>query len=76
MKNFQNMNEVIKAENQKKTNIRIYIAALLAVQMLVLPMSGCTVASGTSSATGSTSWKWNLRAAPRAPCTEALSPAR
>ena len=52
MKNFQNMNEVIKAENQKKTNIRIYIAALLTVQMLVLPMSGCTVASGTSSATG------------------------
>ena len=52
MKNFKNMSEIVKAENQKKKNIRIYIAALLAVQMLMLPMSGCTVASGTSSAAG------------------------
>lgn len=52
MKNFKNMNEVIKAENQKKKNIRIYIAALLTVQMLMLPMSGCVMATGTSSSTG------------------------
>ena len=52
MKNFKNMSEIVKAENQKKKNLRIYIAALLAVQMLMLPMSGCTVASGTSSAAG------------------------
>ena len=49
MKNFKNMSEIVKAENQKKKNLRIYIAALLAVQMLMLPMSGCTVASGASS---------------------------
>ena len=52
MKNFKNMSEIVKAENQKKKNLRIYIAALLAVQLLMLPMSGCTVASGTSSAAG------------------------
>ena len=56
MKNLTNMSEIIKAENQKKKNIRIYIAALLAVQMLMLPMSGCASDGGTSvSGTGSNS---------------------
>ena len=54
MKNFKNMNEIIKAENQKKKNIRIYIAALLAVQMLMLPMSGCVSATDSSSVSGTT----------------------
>ena len=52
MKNFKNMTEIIKAENQKKKNIRIYIAALLAVQMLMLPMSGCTSAGSALSTSG------------------------
>lgn len=52
MKNCKNMNEIIKAENNRKKNIRIYIATLLAVQMLVLPMSGCALAAGSSSASG------------------------
>ena len=54
MKNFSNINEIIKAEDNKKKNIRIYIAALLAVQMLMIPLSGCTSGS-SSSASGNTS---------------------
>ena len=41
MKKFKDMKDIIKAENRKKKNIRIYIAALLAVQLLMLPFSGC-----------------------------------
>ena len=54
MKNFKNMSEIVKAENQKKKNLRIYIAALLAVQMLMLPMSGCVSATDSSSVSGTT----------------------
>ena len=52
MKNNMNTNEIIKAENDKKKIIRMYIAALLTVQMLVFPLSGCASASGISSAAG------------------------
>ena len=51
MKNFNNTNDIIKAENDKKKIIRIYIASLLAVQMLALPLAGCA-ASGSSSVSG------------------------
>ena len=55
MKSFKDMNEIIKAENRKKKNLRIYIAALLAVQMLMLPLSGCVSESGSQAAgTGNT----------------------
>ena len=54
MKNFKNMSEIVKAENQKKKNLRIYIAALLAVQMLMLLMSGCVSATDSSSVSGTT----------------------
>ena len=53
MKKFKDMKEIIKAENTKKKNIRIYIAALLAVQMLMLPLSGCSASGGTSSSAAS-----------------------
>ena len=55
MKSFKDMNEIIKAENRKKKNLRIYIATLLAVQMLMLPLSGCISESGSQAAgTGDT----------------------
>ena len=55
MKSFKDMNEIIKAENRKKKNLRIYIATLLAVQMLMLPLSGCVSESGSQAAgTGNT----------------------
>ena len=55
MKNFKDMNEIIKAENDKKKIIRIYIAALLSVQLLAMPLTGCAMAAGnTSTATGTT----------------------
>ena len=55
MKTFKNMNEIIKAENGRKKNIRIYIATLLAVQMLMLPISSCSSSSDNSQISGSAS---------------------
>ena len=54
MKDFKDMKDIIKAEDNKKKNIRIYIAALLAVQVITFSMAGCAASStGTSaSATG------------------------
>ena len=49
------MNEIIKAENGRKKNIRIYIATLLAVQMLMLPISSCSSSSDNSQISGSAS---------------------
>ena len=55
MKSFKDMNEIIKAENRKKKNLRSDIATLLAVQMLMLPLSGCVSESGSQAAgTGNT----------------------
>ncbi len=48
MKKFKDMKDIIKAENRKKKNIRIYIAALLAVQLLMLPFSGCASSDSAS----------------------------
>ncbi|MBQ9900921.1 MAG: carbohydrate-binding domain-containing protein [Clostridia bacterium] len=49
MKDFKDMNEIIKAENDKKKIIRIYIAALLAVQLLAMPLTGCAMAADSTS---------------------------
>ena len=51
MKNAENMEKIIKAENDKKKIIRIYIAALLAVNLLAMPLSGCA-ANGSRSVSG------------------------
>ena len=48
-----NMTNIIKAENTKKKNIRIYIATLIAVQMLMMPLAGCA-SSGTSASASQT----------------------
>ena len=54
MKDFKDMKDIMKAENNKKKNILIYIAALLAVQMITFSMAGCAVSSAgnASSAIG------------------------
>mgnify|MGYP003370335454 CR=1 FL=1 len=45
MKDFKDMKDIIKAEDNKKKNIRIYIAALLAVQVITFSMAGCAASS-------------------------------
>ena len=46
---MKKITDIMKAENNRKKNIRVYIATLIAVQMLMVPLAGCAASNCAAS---------------------------